>query len=898
MIADDPLEPLPQFTQNNLLEEGSLEDLPKIFPKTKFKIRTEQTDVGIDVYVELRSSKQTYTNSRFVVQVKSRQDSTTNLDGSYSKSIDNSNLFYLLRSANRAMYIFYVEETKTFFYEWADLFRDHLNRTKPNWKGQSSNSLRFHKRLDEAAVEDIYNDVNRRSNISHQRKEGLSTEIVIDSFHESGDHRNYDDIIWSFTQLINTFEGLSVLPGHILAKLPPFSTSARSRSYFNDFNYTLYTDNNFLFDFFQNVKLEGNNYVRVSDGALLPQDTMRQILLFLEYNFINHISRIRDHGDELRVCIHNLFLHQGCDCEHCSLKKLQWTNSIVKLNISIDENSVNHWLRRGIVLLEFGKIREAFELYKHFADESFSKRRYVAYIVAKFHLVSCGFLIRNAFHVNDSDAMMEEVSKIDLHLEIEKIGEQPEVKREVVKVLKWLVGTSYYLEMYVEMDLRFRESIKARDGDRRGRVVSTNHYQKVSTLSSELTVFIEGNAFHISYFNGLSLIILKVIEAGLIQQGLKNPMSIKISDLHPYFLHLCFTYCESEKLNDLFNKYKIERVSFGNEAEDPESDLLVYVNELLASIDGSRSFIIKEYAAGNAAPKKKFNSHLKIAMVLVSVADLSDTQLNEIVNRFIRIASSDIVEPGTVGGLRDIFVRRKSTIFPSTFVNCYRILISSKIFDRTTLINELPFYLKDAHPEFISSDPKTAEAIKSRITELVNMDEYQVYTLLSFCQIAVSETKDIIRLKLEDLLTRRFDTQVFYLAAYHGLISCEKFFDKLIEKVPRKEMAKKARQSIMGYDDFRNDDLDHVITLAYKYSLDLKRPEIQALADGVYYYQWLLNLDNFAYEMFDPYWLLYEPNIVFIQEFRKHDKIRLAVKEYLKKFQVSRLTDIYIEYLT
>jgi hypothetical protein len=898
METNDPIEPLPEFTQNTLLEEASRERLPFVFPKVRFKIREEQTDVGIDIYIELRSARRQYLNARFVAQVKSREDSTANSDGSFSKSIETSNLFYLLRSEHRAMYIFYVEETNTYFYEWADVFRDQLNGTNPNWRQQGTNTLRFHKLLDEKAVDEIFNDIKRRSDLSRQRREGISAESVVESFHAGREEKYYKDIIWSLTQLVNTFEGLSVLPGHILSKLPPFSMSAKSRSYFVDLNYTLYTDNRALFDFFADIKLEGENYVRISDGSTLPQESMRDVLNFLEYNFINHISPVDDRNDEKRVCVHKLFHHQGCDCERCSLKKLRWGIAIEKLSVPLNESIVNHSLRRGIVLVELGKIRDAFELYKRLADQSLLAKRYVAYIVAKFHLVSCGFLIRNAFHVDNSDAMEEEVTKINLQLEIEKIAEQNDVRCEVVKVLKWLVGSSYYLGMYVEADLRFRDAVKSRDADERGHVVSTNHYQKLSALSSELTVFVEGNAFHVSYFNGLGLIVLKVIEAGLIQFGLKNPMAAKVSDVHPYFLHLCFTYCESEKLNELFNKYKVKQLSFGSDEDDPDGNLIKYIDDLLSSLERCREFIVKEFDAGNAAPKRKLNNQLKVAMLLVSVASLPELQLNEIVKRFLNIAGLDIVEPGTIGGLRDIFSRQKHVLAPATFQSVYKFLLKSKTFDRILLTQELPFFLREAHPEFIDTDPESRELLLKRKEELKDTNDFAVYLLMFYALIVPTEIRRSIGVKLEDQLSKSFDSQVYYLAAYHDVIGYEKFLPQLIAHVPRREMAKNARRSVMGYDDFRNDDLDRVITLGYKYGFNLKAPEIQALAGDVDYYQWLLNLDTFDYDKFNPYWLLFEPNVVFVEEFRKHDKIRASVKEYLTKSQVSRLKDIYIEYFT
>jgi hypothetical protein len=897
MTTGDSLENLPRFTPNTLLEEDSREALLKVFPKTRFKIRDEHTDVGIDVYIELRSDNKTYTNERFVVQLKSRENSKHNNDGSFSKPIDTSNINYLLRSDHRAMYIFYVSETQKFYYEWVDLFRDQLNRTNLNWKRQQTNVLRFHKLLDEAAVEEVYNDIKRRSRLLRQRRDGVSAESVIDSFHESIDQKAYLDIIGSLTKLIDNFEGLSVLPGHILSKLPPFSKSTKSQSHFNDIDYTLYTDNRALFDFFKDVRLDVDNYFKISDGSVLPQESMRQIFSFLEYNFIYHIAPSRDNNGDERVCVHNLFQHKGCDCERCSLKKLRWSMAIAKAKAPLDESNFNNWFRRGFVLLELGKIAEALGLYKKLGEESLLKKRYVAYIVSKFHMVSCSFLIRNAFHVDNSDTLLDEVSKIDLQLEIDNIAERPEVKSEVVKVLKWLVSSSYYLATFVEMDLRFRDAIKSWDIDRRGSVVSINHYQKVSATSSELTVFVEGNTFHPSYFNGLRLFVLKVIEAGLIQYSLKNPMSNRISDVHPYFLHLCFTYCEAENINELFIKYKVDRLSFGEYEGEPDGKLLVYVNDLISSLDGCADFIRSEYEAGNASPKRKLNSHLKVAMVLVSIADLTDIQVNDLVLKFVSITNHDIIEAATIGQLKNILNRRKHVLKSSTFMACYFVLLESKEFDRILLTKELPFYLKEAHPDFVDNELKTNYVVRKRIQELTNFNDYKVYILLFYFQVAPEEIKKEITNRVETLLENHFDTQVFFLAAFHGISACDRFFVKLIERVPRLEMAKKSTISMLGYEDFRNDNLDRLISLAYKYGIDLMRPEIQALADGVDYYEWLLNLDGFDYEKFDAYWLLYEPNLIFLNEFKKYKKLKDAVKKYITQSRVSRLQEIYMEHL-
>ena len=95
----DDLGPLPEGDRNDTLEQLSLRAFNNALPVDKFLFRDERvSDKGVDGTLEVKHGK-TFTNCRAQVQLKGTDADPAkafNADGSYSKSLDSSNLNYLL----------------------------------------------------------------------------------------------------------------------------------------------------------------------------------------------------------------------------------------------------------------------------------------------------------------------------------------------------------------------------------------------------------------------------------------------------------------------------------------------------------------------------------------------------------------------------------------------------------------------------------------------------------------------------------------------------------------------------------------------------------------------------------------------------------------------------------
>jgi hypothetical protein len=165
---------LPSNSEKEELETLSKNRIRSMLDLTKFEIREELfRDKGIDLNVELKY-KQKYTNFRFLVQLKSTNSKTLNSDKSLSYPIETKNIQYLLNSGLPSLYIVYLKYTDEFYYEWVSAFFKSLNQNNPNWEDQESNTLRLTKKLDDSAINSIYQEILKKGRFARNLTEQLA----------------------------------------------------------------------------------------------------------------------------------------------------------------------------------------------------------------------------------------------------------------------------------------------------------------------------------------------------------------------------------------------------------------------------------------------------------------------------------------------------------------------------------------------------------------------------------------------------------------------------------------------------------------------------------------------------------------------------------------------------
>ncbi|MCW3124778.1 MAG: hypothetical protein JWO03_436, partial [Bacteroidetes bacterium] len=167
---------LPKTNHFEELETLSEHNLYLLFPPDRFELCTrDKRDKGIDLTYEIKKDGN-HTGIRFVLQLKATKSIQPNKhDGSYSVSLDTSNINYLLNGTS-AFYILYVIETKTFYYESILDFLKTLIEKGNDWEKQASHTLKFKKKLLPNEIGIIYNESIKRG-IAQREINEISTII-------------------------------------------------------------------------------------------------------------------------------------------------------------------------------------------------------------------------------------------------------------------------------------------------------------------------------------------------------------------------------------------------------------------------------------------------------------------------------------------------------------------------------------------------------------------------------------------------------------------------------------------------------------------------------------------------------------------------------------------------
>jgi hypothetical protein len=195
---------LPKDSRNEQLEVISNNYFCPLFDETRFILKPEYIDNGVDFRIELKEDGNKI-GFGLNFQLKSTESIERNLDGTYSKSIETSNVEYLLNNGQSAFYGFYILSENAFYYE--DLYHVLflLNKKNENWQEQSHHTIRFSKRLTIESINEIYqiayerglmlrkmhsalaenlNNVERNEKIIIDNKGNLNTDLEIENFIE------------------------------------------------------------------------------------------------------------------------------------------------------------------------------------------------------------------------------------------------------------------------------------------------------------------------------------------------------------------------------------------------------------------------------------------------------------------------------------------------------------------------------------------------------------------------------------------------------------------------------------------------------------------------------------------------------------------------------------------
>lgn len=703
--------------------------------------------------------------------------------------------------------------------------------------------------------------------------------------------RQKESIIEALLFLFDKFENLLVIPPNILSKLYPFSKTVNSKSYY--YQFSLYTDNEELFDFFS--KVSKNNLSEIPGFDLTDEfiEKIKTIINVLKFNLINHLYLI---DNRAKICIHELVNSKGCDCERCCYERFDFAEAINKVSGSINQLSNFEALRYTYVHYQLGNFKKAFELYTSLRKRFYDEKKPISYFICQYNLVNLLRFLRAYYWQDDRDAVLTKIRDINLDIELIKLQKEG-LEKEQVQFLKW-IKEERFLDRSIQTVVKtVREIEEHYQNDQLGGFSKHDKVNELLLGFAQMSVFIDMNFIIYNNFSEYSEVVHLVFNGFVAAASIQNEESSKLMEFNDYIIDLPLCHGEAKVINNIFNKYHLKYFNYDFPSEGHQSSFFDRINNFHLSIEAITVLIQDSPEGPNYFFRDKFNAYFKNILVLLSRIEIQASELNKHIKNLLHTAQKiDFLYPQSFEFFSILFDHKGSKISQENFESAILIYLKIEKYRNFLAISSLIQIFNHENPKYILSNKTIIELLIKPFIKNSKKQHIGHLYLLDFWDIASPKLKDSIKKIIEEHLREAFDADLYYEAVLKEIIDYMPLFDEFIKTIPIYSDMISIKEAFTGKRDHRNYRLDQLIKLSYKYNIDLQTESMQFLCGNITYYEWLMNIETFDYSKFKVYWILECVDSDYYKILKKIPQIHQAIKKAMVERYLEGLAHVYFRY--
>lgn len=582
-------------------------------------------------------------------------------------------------------------------------------------------------------------------------------------------------------------------------------------------------------------------------------------------------------------------------CERCRYYRLDIGGAIQRIEQGRPQTPWEN-LRRAHVHMKLGNFKAAYDLYRKLASKYLREKKYVSYFLCKYVLAKSNNLIRWNYAHRDQESMLQFIDQINLDEELYVLQKRHNLKEEVLLVLRWINQGNFLNYSYREIDDKLSEIASTYRSDQFGGWTSADHTSPFNYQFAELAGFIEANLLMGETIYGFTEALHKSFEGMLMLYSLNNERNTRLEHFDYYTVRQMLINGHAQKLDALFVKYKIHRIVVKKRQSQTQDSFSFFANNLLTSLNTLSPLLNSQGENPNYYLIEKVNALLKNTCILLSVVEVAPRELNALLSQIITKGIHLIfIKKETLSYFIQIVNRKCKEIDFKTLEKIYVLSFQDEKFRNDQIKYGMPRVLRERSPECVASEELTFAVMEQARS---GSHKYaDIFYLIPFYEIANSEVRLEISKLVNEKLTASFESNIYYRASIDGVIDYNIYLDVFTSAIPATTRENQVDKMFSRKKKPRDERLNYLVDIAYKYNLDLSGKRFQTLIpDNDNYFTWLFNLDSFDYKNFKPIWILYFQSRNYFHEFKKRPRIVDAIKEALLNKRIEGLSDIYLKY--
>ncbi|PKK37357.1 hypothetical protein BWI96_05635 [Siphonobacter sp. SORGH_AS_0500] len=872
--------------QANRLLEDKINELKHIIPDYYLNLRSQedQDDKGIDFECEIEQRTTGSTSHLFKIQNKGSSKALsplteTNNLGHISYSIKIRNAKYYRNEVNIPVVFIVCDlvNKKVYWHsiQLDDSIDERIIAAEKNNKKSISIYINPSKFLNTDTARLFIADLLNSHVEQHERylqsidRELFDIPKVI--------HINSDDSILNqlYSFINQLYSEITIVPISFIARSYPFSINDIN-SYYNIETFSLRISNESVFEFFNSIDiLEDTLILNIKNS---DQDSITEKVHTILYKLnSNLIYTITNKNGENKKNI-KLNTKSNCDCCICNYYSFNFAKIDYIINTSDSIDTLN---KKAYTAYLIGEYLDSFNIYIALLKTLTinNKTNSILYYIVIYNLNKLVFYVKTYnydVYFNNKyfyDYFNDRLMKVTY----EKMSLS---YREYI--VSKIHRESIIINSYFTINKVVSEIIDHYRSQLRGGMSMNDNISKLIYEYAFIERFVSSNRI----IGTLSQYYIKIhelfIEGLFASHGINNKHYHRLKYFDDWTLLKMMIYGNGDDILKFYNRYELNGLKY----KINNNGYNEFLSKSISLIENS-NFVYN----GNSSIKinyklsRSLDDMIDNSIILFAITDFDERSVimfyKEILNYII---NTNRLSFKTLKYFK-LLIRKKHSYFTSDLITdlLNKSIINSIFHDEdyfeslTYTITKNHKYLKISNElqtsfldEFITK-PNQSSHVVNRLKILIFLYKLNLSTT----------TKDIIKFNLIEYIDNEFD---FGILSYSLLLDVipleEKYIDKLINFINI--------DNLHGFEDFFSTDnpirslsLNMLINICYKFNINFDDIKFYKFRNINNYYDWLLNMEKFDYNKFNPTWIVLYETYYYHMQLLKYPVIKNKTDEFL-----------------
>lgn len=683
------------------------------------------------------------------------------------------------------------------------------------------------------------------------------------------------DQIYNYIKI--RFKELNVVPISILVNHYPFKNNIGFWPYYSTFSVS--TDNQILFDLFSSIEIKSNGDFVFKDDSFLKEikdykSKTKFIFKSLSQNLIFSINS-SNKKDQTNT---RFFENDNCSCPKCNYRSLKFEEAFNSLNSYTSD--IKDQLELGYIHYNLGNYKSSSLIFKSAFVNALKEKMLTTAFVLHFNLSKLYIFIRNSF-INDflDPKFYLELKNIDLDN-----TKHTCTTKENEKILDYINDSKFIINSGERIHNIVREIIDQYYNDKNGGWSTNSNSWKLINEFAFLEGFLNDNFIIYDRFTEFQGLSQTFIEGLFASHAIENPDSSKLEVFDDWLIHQLINYGKPDFINKMFYRYKLKKIKY-KATSGNNTTFKDITNNLLTKNKNLKTSFSKISDEKNRVFWREYNKYFGNILILTSISDFDKDYLESFSIKLLDfLEEEDFLEYDNYQNVSILFRRIGNMLSSQILIKYFNLIISKSNYHKEDFFDDL-LDLFSERKEKIEINKDQYELILNLAFEDCKVCEAKHSTsfAIPFYNLIVNENyKADIKNKIQDSLDSSFDFDLFYLSTIFDVIEIDEI---QLEKAINISLPQDPKASIKSFftrkKETRFSKMNHIANLYFKSGCKIKPDLLNKLMFIDIYYQWLFNMQEFNYKLFNSKWVGEYNTKYYHKEIFECKKIKKVLEHYL-----------------